>query len=142
MRNLFLFAAMLAIATTAQAMKPPREESPASKEALQAFGTGNSDDTLAAAIAAASAHPLGTLENPVRAEGPQGVYAYLSRLRCADGSQISLGAKSPGGVDAFGSVTEVHSVRCGSGAPTDLVFDIYQAENIEKRPPPGFTLEP
>jgi len=132
----------LAIAQPADALKPPREESPASQEALRAFGAGSSDDALAAAIAAADAHPLGTLENPIRAEGPEGAYAYLKRLRCGDGSPVSLGVKATGGVDAFGSVTEVHPARCGRAPPISLVFDIYQAENIEGRPPSGFTLAP
>jgi len=142
MRNILLLAAMFSISLPAQATKPPREESPASKEALNAFGSGNSDEEMAAAIAAANAHPLGTLDNPIRAEGPEGSYAYLARLRCADGSPIALGTKTTGAVDVFGSVTEVHPVSCGKGAPTNLFFDIYQAENIEKRPPAGFIFAP
>ena len=40
----------------------------------------------AALVAAAEAHPLGSLENPVRVGGPDGERAYLARLRCTNGS--------------------------------------------------------
>jgi excinuclease ABC subunit B len=37
-------------------------------------------------IAAAASFPLGSANNPVRVGGPSGEQAYLSRLRCSDGS--------------------------------------------------------
>jgi len=122
----------------AHAMKPPREESPASKEALNALGEGNGDEELAQAIAVANTHPLGTLQNPIRVEGPEGAQAYLGRLRCMDGSIPKIGVKSPGGVDTYGTVTDVYPVSCGKDAPIPLTFDIYHAENVETRPPAGF----
>ena len=44
------------------------------------------EEEMRALVAAADAHPLGTLENPVRVGGPDGERAYLARLRCADGA--------------------------------------------------------
>ena len=138
--NKILIVPMLGalVAFPANAMKPPREESPASQEALQSLGAGNGDEQLAQEIAVADTHPLGTLQNPIRVEGPEGAQAYLGRLRCADGSIPKIGPKSVGDVDTFGTVTDVYPVSCGKGAATPLVFDIYHAENIETRPPAGF----
>ncbi|MDQ4421378.1 hypothetical protein OOT33_13190 [Sphingobium sp. DEHP117] len=45
---------------------------------------------LKAAVAKAEAFPLGTKENPVRAESPAGQRAYLSRLKCPDNSTPSF----------------------------------------------------
>jgi hypothetical protein len=132
----------LLVGIPAHAMKPPREESPASQEALQALGAGNGDEQLQQAIASANAYPLGTLQNPIRVEGPEGAQTYLSRLRCADGSIPKIGAKSVGGVDTFGTVTDIYPVRCGRNTEAPLVFDIYNAENVETRPPAGFNVAP
>ena len=42
-------------------------------------GPGLTGDALVAAIEKASASPLGSKDNPVRAEGPSGQRAYLER---------------------------------------------------------------
>lgn len=145
MRKFLLVAALLAAAAPAHAQQPPpREQSPAPREFLEAFGTGSSDEEVARAIAAAAAHPLGSLQNPIRVGGPQQADIYLIRLRCGDGStpQISPGTQGPAG--AFGSVTQVHSVACRSGGPakSELAFDLYHEGHVENRPPPGFTITP
>jgi hypothetical protein len=140
MRKLALpFAAGL-LAASAQAA-PPREESPAPRDVLEDFGTGNSDEQLAQAIAAANAFPLGTVENPIRVEGPEGQQAYLARLRCADGSMPKIGPKASGGVGTYGTIVDSVPIDCGAAAPGQvaLVMDLYHAENVETRPPPGFT---
>lgn len=144
MRKSLLFLNILALlAVPAQAMKPPREESPAPRDVLESFGAGNSDDALARAIAAAEAHPLGTLENPIRVGGPLGERAYLARLRCSDGSLPVIGTASPIGIAAFGSVANVFPVECAKARiQARIVMDMYHAEHIENRAPPGFTIEP
>lgn len=91
--------------------------------------------------AAADAHPLGTLENPVRVGGPEGELAYLARLRCADGSAPRIGARHEAGVGAFGSVAGAYEVACGAVAGR-IVFDMYHEEHVENRAPAGFTLAP
>jgi hypothetical protein len=92
---------------------------------------------------AAAAHPLGTVENPVRVGGPEGARAYLARLRCADGSPPRLGSRSPGGVGAYGTLTERYSLDCGAAAPgrVTLAFDFYHEEHVETRPAAGFALD-
>ena len=93
--------------------------------------------------AAAAAHPLGTVENPVRVGGPEGARAYLSRLRCADGTHPQVGPRSPGGVGAYGTVTERYALDCGASAPgrVALAFDFYHEEHVETHAAPGFSLD-
>jgi hypothetical protein len=93
--------------------------------------------------AAAAAHPLGTLENPVRVGGPQGARAYIARLRCADGSRPRVGARSTGGVGAYGTLTERYPLDCGGAAPgrVTVAFDFYHEEHVERQPPAGFAID-
>lgn len=92
--------------------------------------------------AAAAAHPLGSVENPVRVGGPQGARAYIARLRCADGSRPQVGARSTGAVGAYGTLTERYPLDCGAAAPgrIALAFDFYHEEHVETRAPAGFAL--
>ena len=137
------FATILLVATPASALKPPREESPANREILAAVGAGNSDAALEQAIAAAAAHPLGSLQNPIRVAGPEGERSYLARLRCADGASPDIGAKRPAGVSGYGSVANLYPLDCRAAGPgkLDLVMDQYHAEHVETRAPAGFTFE-
>ena len=132
-------AAALAVPVLAQA---PREQSPAPKELLQQIGAGSSDAEIESAVAAASVHPLGTLQNPVRVGGPEGERAYIARLRCADGSSPRIGQRSEAGVGAFGSVVGAYPLDCGAAAPGrfTLILDMYHAEHQENRAPAGFTI--
>lgn len=112
------------------------------EDILAELGDGSSDAELARAAAAASAYPVGSVENPVRVGGPEGRRAYVARLRCADGSAPIVGAGTSAGVGAFGSVVERFALDCGTAAPGKavLVVDIYHAEHRENRAPAGFTL--
>ena len=96
------------------------------------------EEEMRALVAAADAHPLGTLENPVRVGGPDGERAYLARLRCADGSALRVGARREAGTGAFGSVAGAYEVACAAAAGR-IVFDMYHEEHVETRAPPGFT---
>lgn len=140
MRTLLLAAALLAAPAFAQA---PREQSPAPRDVLEAVGAGNTDAALAAAITAADAHPLGTIENPIRVAGPEGERAYLARLRCADGRSPAIGARAQTGIGAYGSMVDSYPVDCGAAAPgrVSLVLDKYHEENPETRAPAGLQLQ-
>ncbi len=132
-----------ALASTLPALaQAPREQSPAPKGLLEQIGSGSSDAELESAVAAASVHPLGTLQNPVRVGGPEGERAYMARLRCADGLAPQIGARTDAGVCAFGSVDGAYSLDCGGAAPGTftLVLHMYHAEHEENRAPAGFTL--
>lgn len=136
-----LAAALLGSTVSA---KPPRDESPAPRELVGAPRMNDPEAELAAAVAAASAHPLGTLANPVRVGGPLGERAYLARLRCADGTLPKVGRRAEGGAGAFGSIVGLYPLDCGAAAPgrTSLAFDIYHEEHREDRAPAGFRIEP
>ena len=137
-RVLLLAAALTASAATAQ--QPPREQSPAPRALLEGIGSGNTDAALEQAIAAAAAHPLGTLENPIRVAGPEGERAYLARLRCADGRAPAIGARTAAGIGAYGSLVDAYAVDCGPAAPgkVSLVLDKYHEEHPEQGAPDGF----
>jgi hypothetical protein len=137
-RVLVLAAAFTATAAIAQ--QAPREESPAPRALLEGIGAGNSDAALEQAIAAAAAHPLGTLENPIRVAGPEGERAYLARLRCSDGRAPAIGARTAAGIGAYGSLVDAYAVDCGAAAPgrVSLVLDKYHEEHPEQGAPAGF----
>ena len=116
----------------------------APEQLFSGIGEGTSDAALEAEIAAAAAHPLGSLANPIRIGGPEGERAYLARLRCADGSRPRLGARGDGGIGAFGSIVSLYPLDCGAAAPgrTSLMLDPYHEEHRENRAPPGFAIDP
>lgn len=144
MRRLsFLLMTITLAAGASAAAQKIGERNGAPEQLFEGIGEGVSDAELQRAIAAAAAHPLGTLANPVRVGGPEGARAYLARLRCADGSRPRIGPRVDGGVGAYGTVVDGYGLDCGSGAPgrAQLVFDKYHEEHVETRPPSGFTLE-
>lgn len=108
---------------------------------LPALGLAPGQDDLAEAIAAAEAHPLGSIDNPVRVGGPEGERAYIARLRCADGAAPRVGGRADAGVGAFGTLVAAYPLRCG-GAESRIAFDMYHEEHVETRAPAGFTLAP
>jgi hypothetical protein len=142
MRLLPALAAAAIIAASATAQKPgARTASP--EQVLEGMAPADPLAESDRIAAAAAAHPLGTVENPVRVGGPEGARAYLARLRCADGSRPQVGARSTGGVGAYGTLTERYPLDCGTAGPgrTTLAFDFYHEEHVETRPVPGFALE-
>ena len=140
----FLIMSLALAAAPASAADDLGKRTARPEQALAGIGEGSSDAALEAAVAAAAAFPLGTLQNPVRVGGPAGERAYVARLRCSDGKPPVAGAKRPGGVGAFGSVVDLVPLDCGAAAPGrgDLLVDIYHEEHVETRAPAGFTLVP
>lgn len=137
-----LSISLAALLAAAPPQRPLREQSPVPRDILSGVGSGNSDEAIAEAIAAANAYPLGTPANPIRAGGPEGARAYLAGLRCADGKSPRIGLPREGGVGAFGSVLQLYALDCGAAAPgkVSLNVDIYQEEHPETRAPAGFQL--
>ncbi|HEX8262785.1 MAG TPA: hypothetical protein VF547_07920 [Allosphingosinicella sp.] len=141
MRLSILLLAALAAAPAAAQKLGARTATP-----QQVLGDMAPADPMAEAeriAAAAAAHPLGSVANPVRVGGPQGARAYIARLRCADGTRPQVGARSTGAVGAYGTLTERYPLDCGAAAPgrVILAFDFYHEEHVETRPAPGFVLE-
>jgi hypothetical protein len=134
---LALLAAAPAFAQPAQPGLGARTQSP--EQMAGQLSQVSPEEEMRALVAAADAHPLGTIENPVRVGGPEGERAYLGRLRCPDGAQPRVGARREAGVGAFGSVVAAYELSCGPQA-SQIVFDMYHEEHEETRAPAGFTL--
>ncbi|MCB2089279.1 MAG: hypothetical protein KDD98_10700 [Sphingomonadaceae bacterium] len=100
---------------------------------------------LEEAMVAASAYPLGSRENPVRASRPQGQRAYLGRLKCADGSAPAFTRTGNLGPGVYGNIIDNYRVTClgadGKEKTVNVVMDMYHAGFVETRPVPGFTIE-
>jgi hypothetical protein len=139
---LFFIALTFAAAASAAAAQKIGERNGAPEQLFDGIGEGTGDAALEQEIAAAAAHPLGTLANPVRVGGPEGARAYIARLRCADGSALKVGPRADGGVGAYGTVTERYTLDCGAKAPgrVDVVLDVYHEEHRENRAPGGLTI--
>ena len=140
MRPAIIAAACLLVAMPVPAQEPgERTQSPQSMVSALRLAPG--EDDLAEAVAAAQAHPLGSIDNPVRVGGPPGERAYLARLRCADGSAPQIGPRADAGVGAFGTIVAAYALRCGA-AESRIAFDMYHEEHVETGAPAGFTLLP
>jgi hypothetical protein len=142
-RIAFIFIAMAAAIPAAAAEKKVGERTTSPEELLSSLGLGVDEEEVDPAVAAAAAHPLGTMQNPVRVGGPDGERAYIARLRCADGSKPKVGTRGSAGVGAFGTIVDIYPLDCGAAAPgkVQLVMDMYHAEHREDGAPAGFTLE-
>src|SRR3954469_17691615 len=136
-----LIAVLLILAAPALAQRQPRVAArTTSPDAMVAqMNPTSPEEEISQLIAAADAHPLGSLENPVRVAGPEGERAYLARLHCADGAAARVGARREAGVGPYGSVVGAYEIIC-SGGVSQIVFDMYQEEHQEVRAPAGFTL--
>ena len=138
-----LIATLVLAAAPAFAQQPgqpqlgARTRSP--EQLMGAMSRLSPEEEMRQLAAAADAHPLGTVENPVRVGGPEGEHAYLGRLRCPDGTAPHIGARREAGIGAFGSVVGAYELGCGADTRR-VVFDMYQEEHQESRAPAGFTL--
>lgn len=104
------------------------------------FGAaGLTGKKLKAAIDQAASRPLGSVDNPVRADGPPGQRAYLSRLRCADGLAPVFNREGNIGPGVFGYFVDKYVVTCG-GQQHDVFMDMYHL-HVEHMPVPGFSID-
>jgi len=97
---------------------------------------------LDARIAKAQEFPLGSRENPVRADMPQGQRAYLSRLRCADGNAPEHRRLGNLGSGVFGSIVDGYRVTCPGSEPAsvEIVMDMYHPGHQETAAVAGFDI--
>ncbi len=95
-------------------------------------------------VAAAAAHPLGTMNNPVRAHMPDGQRAYLRRLRCGNGRAPTFHRVGNFGLGVYRNIIDGYKVNCGDASPgeVDVYMDMYHPRHVEDRPVPGFTIVP
>lgn len=91
----------------------------------------------------ASTHPLGSKENPIRAQMPAGQRSYLARLRCSDGNPPSFERVGNFGPGIYMSIIDGYAVQCASGVPEDqiLYLDMYHPGYEETRAPEGFGID-
>lgn len=99
---------------------------------------------LSAALKEAGRHPLGSDENPVRADMPDGERAYLARLRCSNGEPPMYERVGNLGAGVFGSIVDAYDVRCMGAQPAKamIVMDMYFEGYTEPRAVPGFAIAP
>ncbi|WP_416462546.1 hypothetical protein [Sphingomonas sp. VDB2] len=106
---------------------------------MKALGGGLSGKALRTAIDKAATFPLGSQDNPVRANGPEGQRAYLSRLRCADGKAPAFARGGSVGMGVFGYIVDVYGVTCPGSQAEQVYIDMYHRHR-EDSAPPGFTM--
>lgn len=106
--------------------------------------SATSGSKLDAALEKAAAFPLGSKDNPVRAQMPPGQRAYLARLRCADGNAPSFNRRGSFGMSPYGNIVDGYDVQCAGSEPAEnLIFiDMYHSGHVEDRPVPGYTIVP
>jgi len=134
-----LIAALLILAAPALAQPRVGARTTSPDAMVAQMNPASPEEEISQLIAAADAHPLGSLENPVRVAGPDGERAYLVRLHCPDGAAVRIGARHEAGIGPYGSVVGAYDVTC-AGASSRIVFDMYQEEHQEIRAPAGYTL--
>lgn len=97
-------------------------------------------EKLREAIAGAASFPLGSEQNPVRADGPPGQRAYLSRLRCPDGTAPAYVRGGSTGEGPYGSILDVYNVSCAGQQASEVFMDMYH-KHEESRPITGFRMD-
>lgn len=85
---------------------------------------------------------LGTQENPIKADMPQGQRAYLNRLRCKDNTTPSYYRIGNVGIGAFGHIVDLYQLNCANSEPKEskLYMDMYFPGHVENNAPNGFTI--
>jgi hypothetical protein len=138
--NLKIVCAVLALACAAgPAVAQHRPNS--ARDMMRALGMHPLEGKkLDKAIAKAEANPLGSKANPVRENMPRGEYAYLGRLRCADGQHPAATRVGNVGTGVYGNIVDLFQVTC-PGAAVAVYMDMYH-DGPELRPLPGFTIDP
>ena len=135
MRSFITAAAFMAFAVAGCASAPS-----AQADLDDLFGGGRvSGSQLDARVAEASTHPLGSRENPIRTNMPEGQRAYLHSLRCPDGSAPPFERVGNFGPGVYGSIIDGYEVRCPDAEPMTLFMDMYHPDHVETAAPPGFT---
>ncbi len=111
-------------------------------ETMRSMGApGLTGDKLVAAIDKAKAFPLGSKDNPVRADGPAGQRAYLMRLRCDEGRQPTFYRAGNVGEGVYGYIVDLYQVKCPGQGDVPVYMDMYHVW-VEDQAVPGFTILP
>ncbi|GMN13480.1 hypothetical protein MTsPCn7_12560 [Altererythrobacter sp. MTPC7] len=108
--------------------------------AMMAGESAVSGAALDAAVQDASAQPLGSMANPVRAEMPRGQRAYLSRLRCADLKAPEFSRLGSFGNSPYGNIMDGYEVVCSGSEPAErtIYMDMYHRGHVEQDAVEGY----
>jgi hypothetical protein len=136
-----MLAAGLAGCSSAQ---PNKIKTTSNERSVELLMSGRlKGQALDAKLREAQKQPLGSAQNPVRADLSIGQHAYLNRLRCSDGQRPNYERPTTPGPGIYGSNVDTYDVLCANGEPkhTVIVMDGYFPGYVEKKPVPGFTIE-
>ena len=135
-----LFAAAL---TACNSVEPNKVKTSDEKSVELLMSGRMTGQALDAALKEAQKHPLGSAENPVRADLNIGEHAYLNRLRCSDGVRPTYERPTAPGPGLYGSIVDTYDVLCANGEPkhTVIVMDGFFPGYVEKKPITGYTIE-
>jgi hypothetical protein len=138
-----ILIAVAALAGAAASLPAAAQQRPnEARDMMRSMGMhGLEGRKLAKAIAKAEASPLGSKANPVRENMPRGEWAYLGRLRCADGQAPATARSGNVGTGVYGNIVDLFTVTCPGAAPVEVYMDMYH-DGPELRPIPGFTMAP
>ncbi len=84
--------------------------------------------------------PLGSAQNPIRAEGPSGQRAYLTRLRCPDGRPPAFERGGSAGLSPYGSMMDLYQVACDAPPTHSIYMDMYHPGYVESQAVAGFSI--
>ena len=86
-------------------------------------------------------HDLGSRENPIKCDGPNGERAYLNMLIGPNGKFLSYRRKGSSGRGPHGNTLDCYVVTSLDQAFThNLYFDMYWSSYIERNAPSSFSL--
>ena len=84
-------------------------------------------------------HPLGSAENPVKAQGVEGEYVYLARLRCPEDKPPVVERRgSAGTLSPYGSIMDIYDAVCDAPPAFTIFVDMYHPGYVEQAAVPGF----
>ena len=137
--SLILLAAALAACATEDDTSPASDDDVLVESLL---GISRDAGDFEAQLEQASGFDLGSEQNPVRVDKPEGQRAYLERLNCADGSTPEYSRVGSFDIGPYGTVLDGYQLTC-SGVDLDGVvyMDMYHPGHIEAEAIPGFTID-
>ena len=80
---------------------------------------------------------IGSKDNPVRCDDPDGEHWYLSRLRDLDGKRVGASRLGSTGAAADGHIMDMYQVK---GKDITIFMDMYHSQYVETGAVPGFRL--
>jgi len=94
----------------------------------------------AAELATIAKEPLGSAKNPVKAEGVEGEYRYLARLRCKEDKPPVVERLGSGDLSPYGSIMDIYRAVCDAPPALTVFVDMYHPGYVEPSAVPGFTI--